>query len=563
MMHRLRPLLGGLLAALVSHGAIIAQVPDIAPEQIVELPPMLIEDSAKLPPWLYVKVDGAEYLSRCTSSTTRGYIEARLARMQLLQWLVPPEFFVRMDVPSVTVLTSQKLRNQAQDQMVKEVMELRRQRLGSTQRNTRASSAPNMMLDDRDLVGVFAYINEQRFEPATLTVAADYVEFLLERRTPRLPEWLQSAILQLYGQTKFDRKISIDALTWLSTDETIAIAANPAWPRTLVAAADFFSPAVWRMEAPLSKRGRTLRAQSALFLRWALDPQHGARDAFWRFAARAAEEPVTEEMFEQHFGFGFSDWRDRMSDFLPEALSKGLVLTPGKLPAIPRVRPREATPSQVSRLQGEWERLSIAFVRRRHPDFTDRYAAQALGTLHSAYTNGDRDPQLFATLGLCEIDAGNETGARDFLERAAAGGVTRPRAYYELARLRFADVTQPQANESANRLTAAEVNAVVEPVRRGLAQKPVTAGLYSLLAETWTLSASAPPQGDWALLTEGARHFVHEPWLIHRLASVFGQHGKKAEAVALLGKGFPYIGDDATRKQFADLYTSLTKASAP
>ncbi len=528
---------------------------------LVELPPLLVEGERRLPPWLYAEADGTEYLSRCTSSTTRGYIERRVAQMHGIRSLIPPAFLLQTDVPAVTVLYSQSLRAQTQDEMVKELMDLRRRRGGSLLRNSRVGSVPNLMLEDRDFFAVFAYIDERNFRPEGMTVAVDYLDFLLERRTPALPAWLRAGLAGLYAQTRIDRRATIDPLLWVSTAESNAISANPDWPRTLVFAQDFFSPEVWRDEPIGSVRGRTLRAQSLLFVRWALDPQHGAREAFWRFAAAAGERPVTEEMMDEYFGFGFSDWRERLSDYLPEAVRTALELDLSPPPRR-RVRVREATPAEVARLQGEWERLSIGFVRRRYPEFADRYIEQARATLTKAWVGGDRSPPLAATLGLCEIDAGNDAAARPYLEQAVAGTVVRPRVYTELARLRLAE-TESRRTDSAGLWTPAEIAAVVEPLHQAFMQRPPLPDAYRLLAQTLTRSEKVPTDRDWQRLEEGLGLFPDDVRLAYEVAQVHHRHGRNAEAVAVLGRAFPRVRDDATRRRYAELYALLNPPATP
>ena len=44
------------------------------------------------------------------------------------------------------------------------------------------------------------------------------------------------------------------------------------------------------------------------------------------------------------------------------------------------------------------------------PELAPKYLEQARRTLRRAYDRGERDPRLLAVLGLCECDAGNETG---------------------------------------------------------------------------------------------------------------------------------------------------------
>lgn len=528
----------------------------------VQLPPIMVEDTAKLPAWLYARTSEGEFLSRCSERVTRGYVETREGRRQLLHWLVPREFFVRMDVPAVTILYSQRLKNSAAEELMAEVMRSRsREGRGGRAANSVTTAVPNMLLEDDDIIGVFAYVDEKEFDRNRLSLATDYVRLMLERRVPALPRWLLEGIAGLYAEADFvESPITLPPLTWLSKEESSRLAGTPERPRMLLPAAEFFAEATWREEAERSLRGQTLAAQSRLLVRWAVDPAQGVREAFWRFAARAGEEPVTEAMFESCFGFGFSDLRDRLSDYLSEAVRKPLRLEAIGQRKLPPAEVRPATPTEVARLRGEWERLAIGFVQRRFPEVADRYVEQARRTLRRAYDSGDRDARLFAAWGLCEVEAGNAAAGREYLERAVAEGVVRPRAYYELARLRWAEATRGEerrTEEAQRRWSANEIELVVGLVRAGVKQAPALSGNYGLLAEAWARSGDRPPEGDVKLLVEGGRLFMRESRLVVRIARTLARHGLRDEAIKLLGEGFVHAHGDATRREFAEVYAAL------
>ena len=138
------------------------------------------------------------------------------------------------------------------------------------------------------------------------------------------------------------------------------------------------------------------------------------------------------------------------------------------LPPTPRFEVERATPNEIARVRVEWERLAIGHVQRRLPRVREPYIAQARRTLRRAYNAGDRDPRLLATMGLCEIDADNPGEARQYLEPAIAGGVVRPRAYYELARLRFAELRRGAPETKIFSFT--ELAPVIDPLRRAVTQ---------------------------------------------------------------------------------------------
>ena len=516
----------------------------------VELPPMVVSEKTDLLPWLYTQVDDTEYLARCKESTVRGYAAMRRSRMQWVNALFPAELFVRMDVPVVTLLMSQRLKP-ANQEVIGQAIAL--QERGDAKREyVRASTAPNMALNDVDAVAIFAYIDEDTFERDSLTIASDYLRFLIEQRRPAVPVWLREGMLGVYNDIQFaEEPITLRPLAWHSPAEARALAKNAAAPRVLLPMGELFS------DAPRITASPTARAQYALLVRWALDPRNGRREAFWRFARRACEEPVTEKLFESFFGFGFSDLRDRLSDYLPAALRGPLQLPLGPIPKATPITVRRATPAEIARLRGDWERLSVPLVRRRHPEHAWRYLTQARGTLQRAHESGDRDPRTLAIRGLCEIDAGETEAARELLEASVAAAVVRPRAYHELAKLRWAALTEGQP--AARAFATADLAPVIGPLRTGLRQAPALADSAVLLAEVWLRGAGPLPEADGQQLETLARLFAADARVCMRVAEALGRHGETARAVAVLGAGFVHVRDDATRREFAQRYAALAK----
>lgn len=129
-----------------------------------------------------------------------------------------------------------------------------------------------------------------------------------------------------------------------------------------------------------------------------------------------------------------------------------MTLRPASAIKLPPLALRLATDGEIARIKGDWERLEINYVRQRYPDLATKYIEQARRTLLRAYDRNDRDPRLLAVLGLCEVDAGNDAGARDYLETAARLEIVRPRVWLELARLRLADyLAAPAVAENSAR----------------------------------------------------------------------------------------------------------------
>jgi hypothetical protein len=376
----------------------------------VELPPMLVEESVSSAPWFYVKTGGTEFLSRCSASTTRRFVQGWLSKMQLVRALLPEVFLARMDVPEVFVLYGQDVQQTISADIQRE---LQSSPGSDSRRGEHVNIAPNMRLSDRDMHASIVYIDEALFDAATMSVSPSHVRFLLQGRLPELPAWLVEGVERTWRGADFVLEpITLRPLVWNNSVESDALAGDASRPRALLPANELFATGVMRTsEKSHPRRTETRGSEQELFFRWAIDSGTATREALWQLAARAAEGPVTEEMFEACFGFGFSDLRDRLSDYLPQAVRRSVHIEAGR-PSLAPFDVERATPNDIARLRGEWERLAIGHVQRRLPQVREPYIAQARRTLRRAFDTGDRDPRLLATLGLCEIDAGNPAGAR-------------------------------------------------------------------------------------------------------------------------------------------------------
>lgn len=528
---------------------------------VVELPPMIVEDNSAKVKWLYAQVGTEEVLSRASESATKTFLEGRARARHRLRAIVPDEFLA--NIGGVTLLAEEEAKPRAGDAVAGEL-------LGSAAVRGMAGLSdvvprpvrflPNLRLDDRDLSGLFAYLKEDSaFETTDMRISASYLREMLERRTPILPPWLVEGLLAIHAQeVRGQPPLTLRAYTWMSELESRALAQQVQRPRALLSAEEMFAPDTLRGEGnqhPL--RRATLQAQVGLFVRWGIDPANRQSEAFWKFARESAEQRVTEALFERCFGFGYADLRDRLSDYLPRAVRESIQLYAGPDPSL-KVELRPATPAEVARLRGAWERLEIDYVQKRYRDYATRYIEQAQRTLRRAYENGDRDPRLMTDLGLAELAAGNATGGLPFLDAAITAGVQRPRAYYEVARSRFAELLRDQP---ANRLfSEGELTGVLGPIRRAVALTPALPEIYGVLADVWLRARTPPPATDLAALSRGAQLFALHPTVGYRLALALARFGRPAEAGMLLARGIDSLTDEALRARYAQLQAALAKA---
>src|SRR5206468_969806 len=120
-----------------------------------------------------------------------------------------------------------------------------------------------------------------------------------------------------------------------------------------------------------------------------------------------------------------------------------------------------------------------------------KYLEQARRTLKRAYDRDERDPGLLAVMGLCEVDAGNDAGAREYFESAAAIGPIRARANYELGRLRFADF-RANPGGANGLLSVKQMAEVLKPLFAARAQNPPLPEVYELIADAWARASAIP-----------------------------------------------------------------------
>ncbi len=557
-------------------GLVVPRAPLSAVERevAIELPPMIIAESSKAPPWLYANVGEAEYLSRCSAATTRAYITAQLEIGRMLRVFLPADFLSPVAVPIVSILAPLESRQASDDLASREMQRMEQQAIQRTHEEGRRELAvprvgpvrflPNLRLDDRDMLAVFTYLSERDFRGDRLIAAPEYVYARLVARTPMLPPWLIEGMVGLYQQAGFsENPITLEVARWVSPEDAAGLRRDPESRRVMVPVGDLFAAdALLGADNRHPSRLAAWRAQVVLFVRWALDPANApAADAFWKLGRRGSLEPITEAVFSECFGFGYADLQERLSDYLPVAVKQPARILPGKLPALPRFEVKPATPAQIARLRGEWERLQIPFVRGKHPEYLPRYIEQARATLRRPVGRGERDPQMLAALGLCELDAGDVAAARVWLEAAAAARVQRPRVHYEVARLRWLELTRNTGESSG--FTAAQVQPVLEPLRVAAGLTPALPEVYLLLGDALLRCRDRVSAPDYALMLQAAPLFRRLPAVAHRLALLQVREGQRGEAAQTLIVAKEFATEAAMRAQLEELLSALSAAANP
>ncbi|MCX6954538.1 MAG: hypothetical protein NTV51_20485 [Verrucomicrobia bacterium] len=442
---------------------------------VVELPKFVVTDSRELPQpeaWRYGEIPGFEILTNASDRTTKRLIkDFDMFREALsLVWPVPN----RSGVPTSLILcgkggkfdafvpagksggpdralASLFLKNKEQTAIVLD--------MESTTLNILAVDTANDAATGTDSSLIAVDHDKQLYR--------EYVHYLLSKSEPRLPAWLEEGMAQIIMAMKVDKKyivfgkvedpntvsaqagavMAMNALTAADDPDGIQIAGAPAEDRdfnvalqrrALVPFPKFFAVTADSPEA-INPLGNNVWAKQCYAFVHMCIYGRGKRyqKPFTTFLARLAKEPPSEELFKECFKMDYKKMLLELSGYISftDAQHQEYTLKGAGLGDGPPLELREATQAEVGRIKGE--ALALA-----------GHNAKARLELSAPYHRGERDPRLLAALGLFDQANGEEARGRKFIEAATTAKVTRPRAYLELARYRYADaLAKPAAGQ--------------------------------------------------------------------------------------------------------------------
>ncbi len=557
-----RPSGAPLLLALCATVGLLAAVAR-AQDRVVQLPPLIVEESRKDKddhPWRYAEAPGFEVLSRCGDSSAGDFARGFSRINWLVTALVPESLLTQLSAPQLLLLcTSEQVR-----ELPREIAaSAQRPRPGEdTPNRARIDVLPNLTLRDEDFIATYSIIHERLFNGDSMKLTPETFRERLEQRTPALPRWFIEGVMRLYQSSHTDRtEFTLNPAFWVTFDETKALRNEPDHARSIMALGEMFRARTAAEAGAPDTLAAPWHAQSALFIRWALDggKKKSRRDALWRFVARSAESGATEELFQQCFGLDYADAQERLSDYLPTAAKNSLTLAPLTPQPKLKVAFRNATPAEIARIKGDWERLSVTYVRSAYPSAATNYLEQSRLTLTHATDRGERDPRLLAVLALSYCDNNQYTDALPLLESAATAEVKRPRIYFELARLRYLTLSQdlPKADSRFNDIQTASI---LDPLRTARALTPPSTTAYDLAARTLLRAERSPTAEDIAWIAEGARLFPQNVVLNLQAAAVHLRFGAMPETEEFINHGLSLDLDASSRRAFEQLRTKLAAA---
>ncbi len=552
---------------------------------VVKLPPFVVEQSQGAA-WKYVELPDAEVLARCSEATTARLAMAFSRAQRSLDAILPKRFQLKLDVPRVMIFYDEKLWLAARQEMVTEITRLnpniRAQEFETAESPSRqddlvpdilppgldihARAKPqlfsrsfftNLQLTDADSIMIFAKVSGEHFDPYDTHLTPEYVAELVNGRTPPLPEWFSDGFLTIYPHLEF----SDDGISFrVPVFSTLKAARLPQDHDLAPTKGVFPLNELLRGRSGQSDIDALKRIQEAeLFVSWGIDPSGNRTEAFWRFLDRSCTGFSTEEDFQACFGFGFEEAAKKLAIYNrePHTLRWQFGKDFAKSPALAI---RDASLGEIARIKGEWERLETRYVKKNLPDLETTYYSQARRTLHRAFDAGDRDPQLLASLGLLELDAGDTREGRGFLEAATSRGVVRPRAYFELARLLY-DEKWTRSRRNDGRLQSDDAKTVMNLLIKACGQSPPLQQIYELMADVAVNSVSPAPAAVLASLEKGAELFPEDIEFLSRIVRLYSAEGLQDRADEMLRRRLKTAANIEVRDVLLKLRAGL-KSSA-
>ena len=575
------PILCWLVPVLALAARLAAEEP--VNQTPIELPVYTVTDSRELPPpekWNYGRIDGFEILSNASERGTRNLVRDFQKFYQAIG-IVWPGVQRPASVPAMLIIcgkggkfdafmpdgeqhpdramASISLRDREQAAIVIDY-ESKVINLVTTEGLEAVAAAPTTDADGNAIGGG----GDPGFEvDAYRQLYREYIHFLLAGVQPRAPAWLEEGLAQIFMAMEVtDRSITVGKVEDPNTISATQAAMNDAGMGGVAPQEDRdFNAALARRgllpmeelfavanDSAIARNplGSTWAKQCYAFVHWGLYGDNGKHQRdFLTFVIRLSKEPLTEAFFKECFKQSYKDMAFTIRGYVEFTAYKSTEFRGKKgekLPETPPFALREATEAEIGRIKGDTLRIA-------------GHGAAARLAMIAPYIRGERDPQLLAALGLLERSLGDQARAKKILEAAATAKAVRPRAYLELARLRYADVlAKPAAGE---KLDAAQTATVLTPLFTARGQPPPLPEVYELIGDAWFHCALTPTAAHLGVLDEGVRIFPRDAALVYAAAALKVRAGLLPEAGRLIELGLRVAPDGDTRAKFAALKASL------
>ncbi len=571
---------GALCTGLWAQSSVNVSAADRA-EPAIELPTFTVQDSPILPEpeaWRYARIEGFEVLSNSSNRTTQRLVEdfQRFHQALVLAW---PAADIPSAVPTSLILAGRGNKFEPFAPHINLSPEV-----GSISVSLRDGELSAIVIDLESTIlnlatpeGIEAFAAQAPSDPAVEDGGAtlfqgmpnfvvdhyrqlyrEYIRFILTQSQPRLPAWMEEGLAQIFMRMEFSptrivigkvedpNEVSIEGAV---EDRDFNHALHR---RALMPLQEMFSVTRDSTTArnPLGNRWAK---QSYAFVHLCLYGNQGKyQKGLLLFLSRLVGQPPSEELFKECFGMTYKQMLLQIRSYVDFTVYKAVVFQTKKgtkFEAPPKPVFRDATDAEVGRIKGEALRMA-------------GNKAAARMALIAPYIRGSRDPQLLASLGMYEYGEGEMARARKFLEAAAKENVNRPRAYLQLAQLRF-DEAMRKPLGAGWQLSAAQVSNILDPLFVARGQTPTLPEVYEMIATVWSKSETPPTAGNLAVIDEGVQRFLKRSDWIYQAALLKQQYGFLEDAAVLAEIGLRVTAAPAERQRFLTLKASLPPLAPP
>jgi hypothetical protein len=478
---------------------------------------VVVADRIDGPPWRYATIPGYEILSRCKDSETKDWITRLLRGNQEMSAMLPDGCLSQLGAPVSVILYNSDAESGAVAAAVPS--------LGSASIDeallgwgTNKGTSPGSRVEDLDTIEDCLRLPSFRqfftgsfhLQPARAVPFG----FRLRKRVPEFPSWLIEGLIgpngvfthhvTVWSDEDKSPCMFISMARWVSKEQTRLVVDGKGASIPLIPLSSLFSKKTGDGQDPTS----VWSSEAALFVRWGLygayEDEPSDPHKFWSFVNQCTPQTRVDEAFRRSFGFGYDEMEVRLDRYLPKAVNDLIkIRLPIEWePSTPNLR--DATPSEIGRLIGDWERLKGDSYRRTNGELSRRLLQEALKIMMRSSSKSPNDPQLIGAIGLLNYDENDSTNAVRNLGKAADARVIRPIVYLRLAQLRYDGYVGKYATSE---ISTNDAQQVIEPLQIAETQSPALRETYKLLAKTCLHCQTAPNVRIVSILEEGSRLF--------------------------------------------------------
>ncbi len=535
-------------------------------------PPLDVEIPALIPGepqgWLYASCEGTEVLALAPVDATRVYVQNIAQQRANLNVLLPQDLRLFWERPITVVLYArdnvQPLPEGFPAILSKVHTEREREQAAENREGkplqviVRPHVIPGIWVPEADGVCFFNVI-APRLKASELSElpAAQYISYLLDSRNPPLPAWFTDGISAFFSQaTMIGSEVDLQPAVWISPAQSSLMIRDKSIPAEFVPLSEVFAYVNPLTVKADERRMMTIRSEAALLVRWAMEGRApGGSESLWKFARALHPGADVEAVFKASFGITTDAALDGLRAYLPQAMRKRarIRIPRDSRPSAVEVRP--ATPAEIARLRGEWERLAGVLILGLEPSLRPHYEERARRTLASGPANDAADPELLAARGLMAVESRDDDAALPLLEAACRAPKPRPSAVVELARIRLARARA--SLPEGGRLDAAATAPIVDALRAVVGSRPPMPRAYQVLADTWGVAEVPPTAEDVDLLMTGVRTIPGNVALVLSVARLLIDLDRPDEAREAIDTGLAYVGDDSGRRRLFAMRSGL------